>query len=110
MFASDRKPGGSLDDLRLLASALKGYTLADNVSLLVVPNSRATYLESLRRRYIQPIVEAGGLVGNILPGCRTRLPASEIELTTEIDDYQPHVYLVSTGRIIELLKRHLRPL
>jgi len=56
-----------LEDLRIAASILSGKQRHENTRLIVVPSSRAVYLDALRAGYIETFIEAGAVVVN--PGC-----------------------------------------
>ncbi len=58
---------GRLHDLEIAASILKGRKRHTDTRLLVVPASRAVYLDALDAGYIRTFIEAGALVVN--PGC-----------------------------------------
>lgn len=58
---------GRLSDLRLAAQILKGNKIAEDMQLLVIPASKAIYLQALKEGIIETLLEAGG---NILsPSC-----------------------------------------
>jgi 3-isopropylmalate/(R)-2-methylmalate dehydratase large subunit len=56
-----------LEDLRIAASILRGKHRHEDTRLIVVPSSRAVYLDALRAGYIETFIEAGAVVVN--PGC-----------------------------------------
>ncbi len=58
---------GRLDDLRAAADIIKGKRVDPNVRLLVIPGSRAIYLDALKKGLIRAFVESGAVVLN--PGC-----------------------------------------
>jgi len=58
---------GRLEDLRVVASILKGKHVKEGVRLLVAPASREVYLNALKEGIIEIIVKAGGTV--LPPGC-----------------------------------------
>ena len=58
---------GTLDDLRLAASVLKGKPVSAKVRLLVTPGSQRVYLEAAREGTLAALVEAGAVVTN--PTC-----------------------------------------
>ncbi len=59
--------GGRLRDLEVAASILRGKKVSPGLRLLVVPASLKIYQGAIERRYIQAILEAGGVVLN--PSC-----------------------------------------
>jgi 3-isopropylmalate/(R)-2-methylmalate dehydratase large subunit len=67
---------GSTEALRQVADLLKGQRIRKSVRLFVSPLTESDYLETMRRRLLIPIVEAGGV---ILP------PGSNIEDTPGFD-------------------------
>ena len=96
--------GGTLEDFRLIAAALKDGDVKSGVELSVVPRSKVVFVEALRRKYVQRIVEAGGFVGNFA----TQPPLSplakdEFELTTEINQIGNSNYLASVPTIAQTL-------
>jgi len=58
---------GRGDDLEIAARVLRGKKVHPNVRFLVVPASRAVYLEVLERGHIRTFLEAGAVVAN--PSC-----------------------------------------
>jgi homoaconitate hydratase family protein len=54
--------GGRLGDIRVLASALSGKKVHQNVRLQVVPVTRGVYLTAMREGLLEVIVEAGGII------------------------------------------------
>lgn len=55
---------GQLSDIQLAAELLKGRSVAPGVRLIVTPASQQVYLESVRRGYVETLVEAGAVVTN----------------------------------------------
>lgn len=70
---------GRLEDLAIAAQILEHKTVHPDVRLLVIPASRAIYLEALRRGFLEIFVHAGGLILN--PGCGPCLGAHQGLLT-----------------------------
>jgi len=66
---------GRLDDLRITADILWGQKVHRDTRLIVIPASRAVFLEAMNEGLIQTIVEAGGVVIN--PGCGPCLGAHQ---------------------------------
>jgi 3-isopropylmalate/(R)-2-methylmalate dehydratase large subunit len=58
---------GNLSDIAIAAKILRGKKCHSQVRLIVSPASRQVYLKALKERYLETIVEAGGVVIN--PGC-----------------------------------------
>jgi 3-isopropylmalate/(R)-2-methylmalate dehydratase large subunit len=58
---------GRFDDLRIAAEILKGKHVHADCRLLVLPASRAVFLEGLKKGLIRVLVEAGAVIMN--PGC-----------------------------------------
>ncbi|MBC7218513.1 MAG: 3-isopropylmalate dehydratase large subunit [Hadesarchaea archaeon] len=58
---------GRLEDLVEAAKVLEGKKIAPGVRMLVAPASREVYLEALRKKVLQKLVEAGAIVGS--PSC-----------------------------------------
>jgi homoaconitate hydratase family protein len=58
---------GRIEDLAVVASYFQGRQVHPNTRTIVVPASKAVYLEALSRGYIQTFMEAGALVMNA--GC-----------------------------------------
>lgn len=53
---------GRVEDMHVAAKILKGKKIASNTRLLVIPNSRAVYLECLRDGTLLTLAEAGAMV------------------------------------------------
>ncbi len=66
---------GRLEDLAIAAEILEGKKVHSEVRLLVIPASRATYLQALEKGYIEIFLKAGALVLN--PGCGPCLGAHQ---------------------------------
>jgi homoaconitate hydratase family protein len=58
---------GRIEDLAVVASYFQGRQVHPNTRTIVVPASKAVYMEALSRGYIQTFMEAGALVMNA--GC-----------------------------------------
>ena len=58
---------GRLSDIEVAAKILKGKKVKANIKLLVVPASRAIYLEALKKGLINTLIQAGALI--LPPGC-----------------------------------------
>ncbi|MFH1239368.1 MAG: 3-isopropylmalate dehydratase large subunit [bacterium] len=58
---------GRLEDLRIAARILKGKHVHRDIRLIVIPASRAVYLEALKEGLLEILVKAGGVVMG--PGC-----------------------------------------
>lgn len=70
----------------------------------MLPRSKPVFVEALRRKYVQRIVEAGGYVGNF--ATQMPMPAlakGEFELTTEININAVGRYLASVPTIAQTL-------
>lgn len=108
--------GGTLEDFRLIATALRDGEVKSGIELFVIPRSKVVFVEALRRKYVQRIVEAGGFVGNFATQPPvTTLAKDEFELTTEINQCGKSNYLASVPTIAQTLtsgriaKRGLEP-
>jgi homoaconitate hydratase family protein len=66
---------GRLEDLEAAAKILKGRKIHSSVRALVLPASRAVYLEALRQGLLEILSEAGCVILN--PGCGPCLGAHE---------------------------------
>ena len=58
---------GRVEDFEMMAKILKGKQVHRSVNMLAVPASTAVYLESLKKGYIQTLIEAGVAVDT--PSC-----------------------------------------
>jgi len=58
---------GRFEDLRVAADVLKGKQVHADCRLIIIPGSRAVYLEALKKGLIRVFVEAGAAV--MFPGC-----------------------------------------
>ncbi len=66
---------GRVSDFQAAAKILKGKKVHPTVRLLLLPASRAIYLEAVKQGYITTLVEAGGTV--LPPGCGPCLGAHQ---------------------------------
>ncbi len=66
---------GRLEDLQVAAEILEGKKVHSDVRLIVIPASRAVYLEALKAGYIEIFLKAGALILN--PGCGPCLGAHQ---------------------------------
>ncbi len=58
---------GRIEDLKIAADILKGKKIARGVRFIVVPASRAVFLDAIRLGLLEVFVKAGGIV--LGPGC-----------------------------------------
>ncbi len=94
--------GGTLEDFRLISAALKDGEVKAGVEMSVTPRSKIVFVEALRRKYVQRIVEAGGFVGNFAAQpSLSPLGKDEFELTTEINHCGQANYLASVPTIAQ---------
>lgn len=94
--------GGTLEDFRNIAATLKDGEVKSGVEMFVIPRSKVVFVEALRRKYVQRIVEAGGFVGNFATQPPlTPLAKDEFELTTEINQCGKSNYLASVPTIAQ---------
>jgi hypothetical protein len=96
--------GGSIEDLKLIATALHERSLDEGPQLYIIPRSRQVFLEALKRRYVQKIVEAGGHVAD--PAALPAFPplaSDQVELTTEVDCGSPGSYLATAATILPIV-------
>jgi 3-isopropylmalate/(R)-2-methylmalate dehydratase large subunit len=56
--------GGRLRDLELTAHLLRKRKIAPGIRLLITPASQKIYQEAIKKRYIQTLLEAGGVILN----------------------------------------------
>jgi len=66
---------GRVEDLEVAARILKGKKVSSGTRTLVLPASRAVYLEALRKGLIETLSEAGCVILN--PGCGPCLGAHQ---------------------------------
>ncbi|MDD8025491.1 MAG: 3-isopropylmalate dehydratase large subunit [Acidobacteriota bacterium] len=66
---------GRFEDLEVAARILTGRTVHPGIRLLVLPASRAVYLEAMKAGLLEILSEAGGVILN--PGCGPCLGAHE---------------------------------
>lgn len=96
--------GGTLEDFRAVAVGLKDNAIKSGIELFILPRSKAVFVEALKRKYVQKIVEAGGFVGNLATQVpMSALAKSDYELTTEININAPGHYLASVPTIAQTL-------
>lgn len=67
--------GGRLEDIEVAAEILKGKKIAKWVRLLVIPASTEVMQESIRKGYLQQLMDAGATIST--PGCGPCLSAHE---------------------------------
>ena len=81
---------GRLDDMRAVASILKGQTIHPNVRLLVRPATRNIYLQAVAEGIPETVVEAGGMFG--IPSCHPcfggNLAAGEVAITASTRNFR----------------------
>lgn len=58
---------GRVEDMEIMARILKGKQIHRDVNMIVVPASQDVYLESMKRGYLQTLVEAGAAIDT--PSC-----------------------------------------
>jgi homoaconitate hydratase family protein len=66
---------GRFEDLEVAARILRGRKVSPHVRLLVLPASRAVYVEAMRAGLLEALSEAGGVILN--PGCGPCLGAHQ---------------------------------
>ncbi|MCX6560495.1 MAG: 3-isopropylmalate dehydratase large subunit [Candidatus Aminicenantes bacterium] len=66
---------GRFEDLEVAARILRGRSVHPHIRLLVLPASRAVYLEAMKAGLLETLSEAGGVILN--PGCGPCLGAHE---------------------------------
>jgi 3-isopropylmalate/(R)-2-methylmalate dehydratase large subunit len=114
--------GGRLRDLELTARILKKRKIVPGMRLLVAPASQKIYKEAIEKRYMETILEAGGVILNpscgpcggidkgILGGKEKCLSTSNRNFQGRMGDPSSQVYLASpltaaasalTGRITD---------
>lgn len=84
---------GTLDDLTMAASVVKGRKVARGVRFIVTPGSQAIYLEALRRGLVETLTEAGALVTTSTCGACAglhlgALAAGEVCVTASTRNYK----------------------
>ncbi len=67
--------GGRVEDLRIAAEIVKGKHIPRLVRFVVVPASKAVFLEAMAKGYVQTLVEAGATF--VTPGCAACLGTHE---------------------------------
>ncbi|MEM0994040.1 MAG: 3-isopropylmalate dehydratase large subunit [Bacteroidota bacterium] len=58
---------GRIEDLEIMARILKGKRIHRDVNMIVVPASQDVYLQSLRKGYLEVLIEAGAAIDT--PSC-----------------------------------------
>ncbi|MFH2055315.1 MAG: hypothetical protein ABIJ61_05110 [bacterium] len=97
--------GGTLENIKLLATAFKGSTIAPEIEVLIIPASRKVFADAARRRYIQHLVDAGVRIGNTCFQPRVDpLEADQFELTTELDHGEGLSLLASISIISQAIR------
>ncbi|MCK4856572.1 MAG: hypothetical protein KAT58_01245 [candidate division Zixibacteria bacterium] len=97
--------GGTLENIRTLAAALKGEKLSKTVEVCVIPATRSIFVDAARKRFVQHLVAAGVRVGNIrAESYLVPLDAQEYELTTEIEADENNSFLASIERISQAVQ------
>lgn len=97
--------GGTLENIKALAAALKGARIRDDLDVYVVPMTRKIFVDATRRRYTQQLIDAGVRIGNlcsVLP--LEPLAAGDIELTTEITALNGNSLLAPIGAIAQAVR------
>jgi 3-isopropylmalate/(R)-2-methylmalate dehydratase large subunit len=67
--------GGRVEDLAVAAAILQGKHIHPGTRMLVVPASKAVFLEAMERGYVQALVAAGATF--VTPGCAACLGTHE---------------------------------
>lgn len=97
--------GGTLDNIKLLATALKGSTINPELEVLVIPASRKVFADAARKRFIQHLVDAGARIGNTcFQPTLPPLSNSEFELTTELEPCRGLSLVASIGVISQAIR------
>lgn len=73
--------GGRAEDIGIAASILKGKKVASRTRFVIVPASKAVFLEAMEKGYVQTLVEAGATF--VTPGCAACLGTHEGMLASE---------------------------
>lgn len=60
---------GRIEDLRIVASMMKGRHVATGVRFIITPASQRIYLQAVREGLVETLVEAGCVVTNATCGC-----------------------------------------
>ncbi len=58
---------GNLEDMAIMAKILKGKRIHRDINMIVVPASQDVYLQSMKKGYLQVLVEAGAAIDT--PSC-----------------------------------------
>jgi transposase-like protein len=97
--------GGTLDNIKALATTLKGTTIESGLEVIVIPASRKIFADAARRRFIQHLVDAGVRIGNTcFQPTLPPLAASEFEMTTEVDSASGLSLLASINVISQAIR------
>lgn len=97
--------GGTLENLKLLATVLKGSIIAPEIEVVVVPASRKVFADAARRRYIQHLVDAGVRIGNTCFQPQSApLASDQFEMTTELDRRKGMSVLASINLITQAIR------
>jgi 3-isopropylmalate/(R)-2-methylmalate dehydratase large subunit len=78
---------GRLEDLAITSKILRGRRVADSVRLIVIPASREVMMNALKMGYLEPILEAGGIIesptcGPCMGGHMGVLASGEVAIST----------------------------
>ncbi len=102
--------GGSLKELALAASMLKGRKIAYGLRLIVAPSDADTYIKAATAGYITDVLEAGGLVINHCgsPEVQGRIGKTEVMVSNDLENKPGYAgfetsktYLTSTKAAVE---------
>ena len=102
--------GGSLKELALAASMLKGRKIAYGLRLIVAPADADTYIKAATAGYITDVLEAGGLVINHCgsPEVQGRIGKTEVMVSNDLENRPGYAgfetsktYLTSTKAAVE---------
>ena len=102
--------GGSLKELSLAASMLKGRKIAYGLRLIVAPSDADTYIKAATAGYITDVLEAGGLVINHCgsPEVQGRIGKTEVMVSNDLENKTGYAgfetsktYLTSTKTAVE---------
>jgi len=67
--------GGRVEDIKEVYRVLKGKKINEKTRLIVIPASKAVYIEAIKRGYIEALIEAGATI--TAPGCGPCLGAHQ---------------------------------
>ena len=102
--------GGSLKELALAASMLRGRKIAYGLRLIVAPSDADTYIKAATAGYITDVLEAGGLVINHCgsPEVQGRIGKTEVMVSNDLENKPGYAgfetsktYLTSTKAAVE---------